>query len=54
MLVAGDVAIATEAWTMQIDAADGTPFAQSSPSTAVLRRIEQTWKLQIAAPWGWG
>jgi ketosteroid isomerase-like protein len=54
MLVAGDVAIATEDWTVQIDAADGTPFAQNSLSTAVLRRIEDVWKLQIAAPWGWG
>jgi ketosteroid isomerase-like protein len=54
MLVAGEVAIATELWTLQIDAAEGTPFAQSSLSTTVLRRIEETWKLQIAAPWGWG
>jgi uncharacterized protein (TIGR02246 family) len=54
LLVAGEVAIASEDWTIRIDAADGTPFAQSSVSTAVLRRVEDRWKLQISAPWGWG
>jgi ketosteroid isomerase-like protein len=54
LLVAGEVAIAGEDWTIRVEAADGTRFAQQSPSTAVLRRVEDTWKLQIAAPWGWG
>jgi ketosteroid isomerase-like protein len=53
LLVAGEVAIASEGWTIRIAAA-GTPFAQTSLSSAVLRRVEDTWKLQISAPWGWG
>jgi len=54
MLVAGEVAIATETWTMRFEGADGAPFARSADSSSVLRRLEGTWKLQIAAPWGWG
>jgi ketosteroid isomerase-like protein len=54
LLVAGDAAIATEKWTIRLDGLELTPFAQMSESTAVLRRIEGAWKLQIAAPWGWG
>lgn len=54
MLVAGDVALGTESWTIRLNGLDLTPFAQTSDSTAVLRRIEGTWKLLISAPWGWG
>lgn len=54
MLVSGDVAIATEVWLIRLERRDLAPFAQTSNSTTVLRRIEATWKLQIAAPWGWG
>jgi ketosteroid isomerase-like protein len=54
MLVAGEVALAAETWTIRLNGLDPTPFAQISDSTSVLRRIEGIWKLQIAAPWGWG
>jgi ketosteroid isomerase-like protein len=54
ILVAGDVALGTETWTIRLNGLDLTPFAQTADSTAVLRRIEGAWKLQIAAPWGWG
>ena len=54
MLIAGDVALGTETWTILLNGLELTPYAGTSNSTAVLRRIEGTWKLQIAAPWGWG
>jgi ketosteroid isomerase-like protein len=54
ILIAGDVALATETWTIRLDGLDLTPFARTSETTTVLRRVEGTWKLQIAAPWGWG
>jgi ketosteroid isomerase-like protein len=54
MLIAGDVALGTETWTIRLNGLELTPFAQTSETTAVLRRIEGAWKLQIAAPWGWG
>ena len=54
MLIAGDVALGTETWTIRLNGLELTPFAQTSDSTAVLRRIEGAWKLQISAPWGWG
>jgi ketosteroid isomerase-like protein len=54
MLIAGDVALGTETWRIRLNGLDPTPFAQTSDSTAVLRRVEGAWKLQIAAPWGWG
>jgi ketosteroid isomerase-like protein len=54
MLIAGGVALGTETWTIRLNADEPTPFAQTSDSTAVLRRIEGAWKLQISAPWGWG
>ena len=54
MLISGDVALGTETWTIRLDGLELTPFAQTSDSSAVLRRIEGAWKLQISAPWGWG
>jgi ketosteroid isomerase-like protein len=54
LLVAGEVALATENWTVRLEGSEGAPFTQISNSTAVLRCIQGTWKLQIAAPWGWG
>ena len=54
MLIAGDFALGTETWTILLNGLELTPYAQTSDSTAVLRRSEGAWKLQIAAPWGWG
>jgi ketosteroid isomerase-like protein len=53
ILIAGEVALATETWTIRLDGLDLTPFARTSETTTVLRRVEGNWKLQIAAPWGW-
>jgi uncharacterized protein (TIGR02246 family) len=54
MLIAGDVALGAETWTIRFNGLDLTPFAQTSDSSAVLRRVDGAWKLQISAPWGWG
>ena len=54
MLVSGDVALATETWRIRLNGLELTPFARTSETTTVLRRVEGAWKLQIAAPWGWG
>jgi ketosteroid isomerase-like protein len=54
LLYAGDVALAQERWTIEIDAAEGSRFAQACRPTLVLRQLEGQWKLALVAPWGWG
>ncbi len=54
MLPLGDVALSSERWRMRFAAPDGAPFEQTSRATVVLRRIEDRWKLLLAAPWGLG
>jgi ketosteroid isomerase-like protein len=51
-LVAGDMAIATERWTMHTKGTGAEPFVQTSGATVLLRHLERTWKLMIVAPWG--
>jgi len=53
VLVAGDVAFAREQWTVHALGAAGSHFEQSYSPTLVLRRIEDSWKISIAALWGW-
>ncbi len=53
MLCAGDVALAREQWTIEIDGAEGSRFSQPCRPTLVMRRIEEQWKLALVAPWGW-
>lgn len=50
---AGDLALASERWTIRCDAASGERFALSSTPRLVLRRRGIEWKLEIAALWGW-
>lgn len=52
LLRAGDVALARERWTIEIDAAEGARFEQSCSPTLVLRQAEGPWKLALVAPWG--
>jgi ketosteroid isomerase-like protein len=54
VLVAGDVALAREQWTIQIDGVEGSRFEQTSRPTHILNRIEGDWKLALVAPWGCG
>ncbi|MCW2987872.1 MAG: hypothetical protein JWM24_810 [Solirubrobacterales bacterium] len=54
ILLAGEVAIGSERWVIRSAGPQGAVFAQTSSPTLVLRCLEETWKLAIAAPWGWG
>jgi ketosteroid isomerase-like protein len=51
VLTAGDVALASERWTLRSIAVEGSCFEQALSPTLVLRRIEERWKLALAAPW---
>jgi len=54
VLDAGDIALATERWTIEIDGIEGSRFEQACTPTSILHRIEGQWKLAVVAPWGWG
>lgn len=54
VLAAGDIALATERWTIAIDGSEGSRFEQSCTPTLISHRIEERWKLAVVAPWGWG
>ncbi len=54
VLTSGDVALARERWTIEIDGVEGSRFDQACTPTMVLRRVEGQWKLALLAPWGWG
>jgi ketosteroid isomerase-like protein len=51
ILVAGDVALGYERWTIGSRGPEGAPFSQVSSPNLVLRRIEAEWKIAIASPW---
>jgi ketosteroid isomerase-like protein len=53
VLSAGDVALASERWTIRCDGSGGERFAVTSTPRLVLRRRGTEWKLEIAALWGW-
>lgn len=54
VLSAGDIGLATERWTIEIDGTEGSRFEQTCTPTLILHRIEERWKLGVVAPWGWG
>ena len=54
VLVAGDVAFVRELWQVTALGATGSHYEQSCSPTMVLKRIEGSWKVSIAALWGWG
>jgi ketosteroid isomerase-like protein len=51
-LHAGETLIARERWTIRLGG-NGRRFEQTCDPTLVLRKVEGSWKLVIAAPWGW-
>jgi ketosteroid isomerase-like protein len=53
VLTAGDVAMASERWVVSSNGVESSRIEQALNSTLILRRIEETWKLAIVAPWGW-
>jgi ketosteroid isomerase-like protein len=50
----GDAALAQERWKVRFGGSEGPRVEQTWNPTLVLRRIDESWKLAIAAPWGWG
>jgi ketosteroid isomerase-like protein len=52
ILVAGEVALASERWAIRSAGAEGAVFEQRSSPTLVLRLVEGAWKLAIAPLWG--
>jgi ketosteroid isomerase-like protein len=53
VLVAGDVAFVREHWRVTALDATGSHYEQPCSPTMVLKRIEGSWKISIAALWGW-
>jgi ketosteroid isomerase-like protein len=53
VLVAGDVAFAREHWQVTAHDGSGSHYEQLCSPTMVLKRIEGSWKVSIAALWGW-
>jgi ketosteroid isomerase-like protein len=50
---AGDVVLAQQRWRVRAGGSAGATVERTLNPTLVLRRIEEEWKLTIAAPWGW-
>ncbi|HEX7058321.1 MAG TPA: nuclear transport factor 2 family protein [Solirubrobacterales bacterium] len=51
VVIAGEVALARERWTIRSIGVEGSRFEQTLSPTLVLRRIDERWKLMIVAPW---
>jgi uncharacterized protein (TIGR02246 family) len=49
ILRAGDIAIASESWTMRVDTGSGV--VRSTRATIVLGRIQGIWRIAVADPW---
>ncbi len=54
VIVAGDVAFVRERWLVNASGAAGSRFEQACDPSLVLRELEGSWKIAIAALWGWG
>ena len=51
VVLAGEVALGTERWTITTRGSEGRFFTRSLTPTMVLRRLEGVWKLAVAIPW---
>lgn len=54
VIVAGDAAYANQRWQLTVQGAGEGRFEQTCSPSLVLRQIEGSWKVAIAALWGWG
>ena len=54
VLEAGDVAFARERWRINAEGSAASRFEDTCAPLLVLKRIEGSWKVAIAALWGWG
>jgi ketosteroid isomerase-like protein len=50
----GEVVLVHQRWRVRSGDRAGARFEQTSDAILVVRRIEEAWKLSIAAPWGYG
>lgn len=50
---AGEVVLIHQRWRIRSGEPEGEPFEQIADAILILRRVEATWKLSIAAPWGY-
>lgn len=49
---AGEVVLASALCTIRSDGPEGSRFVQTSAPTLVLQKVEDAWKIAVAAPWG--
>src|SRR6187551_4058782 len=54
VLIAGEVAFVREQWKVNALAPAGSRYEHSCNPSLVLKQIEGSWKVAIAALWGWG
>jgi ketosteroid isomerase-like protein len=50
---AGEVVLIHQRWRIRSGEPAGERFEQVADAILILRRVEATWKLSIAAPWGY-
>jgi ketosteroid isomerase-like protein len=50
---AGEVVLIHQRWRIHSGEPRGERFEQTANAILILRRVEATWKLSIAAPWGY-
>lgn len=50
---AGEVVLVHQRWRIRSGEPAGDRFEQIANAIMILRRVEGTWKLSIAAPWGY-
>jgi len=51
IVLAGEVALGSERWTVTSAGSEGSPFTRTLTPTVVLRQIEEVWKVAVAMPW---
>ncbi|HVY79174.1 MAG TPA: nuclear transport factor 2 family protein [Solirubrobacterales bacterium] len=54
VLEAGDVAFARECWRVNAQGSAASRFEDVCSPLLVLKQVEGSWKVAIAALWGWG
>lgn len=52
-LVLDDFALVSDRWTTRVGGENGAGHRRDLRATTVLRQLEGSWKLLVAAPWGW-
>ena len=51
VLLAGEIALGTERWTVTSPGSEGGSFTRALTPMVVLRQLEGVWKLAVALPW---